>query len=228
LILQPDARPILDSNEPLTIQANSPAKVPSGPGEPRPPVAKPSKSFEFITSKDEASRRKARAHVMRDYVNRKRRGDGIAGTGANENQASPGVKMRFKWKAELSMKKSAPRSRSAGSQSQSSTEEARLEPVSSGDATEDSRAATQNLQPPELGQGLTLAQRHQAWIRNQEAFLARESLDPLTPLGAGNVDPFNSYPLPVTLADQHLVHHCKFLFEMGALMARLELLSTSI
>ncbi|KAK2736372.1 hypothetical protein FQN55_001667 [Onygenales sp. PD_40] len=60
-------------------------------------------AFEFITSKDEASRRKARSHVMRDFMRRKRSRSGRSPLDQGEIGSAPPssnmTDMQFKWKS---------------------------------------------------------------------------------------------------------------------------------
>ncbi|KAK2801720.1 hypothetical protein FQN50_007635 [Emmonsiellopsis sp. PD_5] len=69
-------------------------------------------AFEFITSKDEASRRKARSHVMRDFMRRKRSRNGQPpldqGEIGSPLPSSNMTGMQFKWKP-------APKKRGASS-----------------------------------------------------------------------------------------------------------------
>ncbi|KAK2798889.1 hypothetical protein FQN51_007251 [Onygenales sp. PD_10] len=105
----PPASPLPGSTATLASQALSgdeSAALPPNPGVHSTladTARRSNEAFEFITSKDEASRRKARSHVMRDFMRRKRSRSGRSPLDQGEIGSAPPssnmTDMQFKWKS---------------------------------------------------------------------------------------------------------------------------------
>jgi hypothetical protein len=158
--------------------------------------------FLFVT---DASTRQINAHASRVSLQAKKRGGKAGSAGQVQHRITRGGKLP--WVQRPTKEREERRSHSPSSDPESTISSA---PDSDDVSVSNEDEATSNLPRRDLYQRRVVPyRRFQPRSRDQQRSLAVKHFDPISPLGAGRVDPFDSFPIRTDAYISQLIDHCE-------------------